>query len=175
MVSAVIVAFIAPMEAQTVEWRGLVVAPEHRCSPYDQEDYRYPQSVELQIIEALGGVYGAYTGRWFSSRRETDIEHIVARSEAHDSGLCAADRATRRRFASDVLNLALAAPDVNRREKGAKDAAEWLPPLNQCWFAARGITVRQKYGLTIDVAEARAVEGVFSGCSSVGLVVVPRR
>ncbi len=40
-----------------------------------------------------------YTGRWFANKRETDIEHIVARSEAHDSGLCAADEATRRRLA----------------------------------------------------------------------------
>ena len=57
----------------------------------------------------MGGiVYGPYTGTWFDSTSETDIEHIVARSEAHDSGLCAADEATRRRFASDLLNLTLA-------------------------------------------------------------------
>ena len=34
-----------PATAQT-SWRGLVVAPESRCSPYDADDYRYPQSVE---------------------------------------------------------------------------------------------------------------------------------
>ena len=54
-----------------------------------------------------GGVYGPYTGRWFASTSETDIEHMIARSEAHDSGLCAADLATRRRFATDLLNLGL--------------------------------------------------------------------
>ena len=54
-----------------------------------------------------GHVYGSYTGRTFASARETDIEHIVSLSEAHDSGLCAADAATRRRFASDPLNLTL--------------------------------------------------------------------
>ena len=75
-------------------WRGVVVAPESRCAPYDAEDYRYPPSVEDQIVAALGGVYGPYTGRWFSSPRETDIEHVVARAEAHDSGLCAADPGT---------------------------------------------------------------------------------
>ena len=91
-------------------WRGLTVAPEHRCSPYDQADYRYPQSVEPRIVAELGKIYGPYTGRCFSSIRQTDIEHIVARSEAHDSGLCAADPATRRRFAADLLNLTLAAP-----------------------------------------------------------------
>ena len=41
---------------------------------------------------------------------ETDIEHIVATSEAHDSGLCAADRATRKQFAQDLRNLTLAPP-----------------------------------------------------------------
>ena len=30
----------------------------------------------------------------FANKSETDIEHMVARSEAHDSGLCAADNAT---------------------------------------------------------------------------------
>ncbi len=32
--------------AQAETRRGLTVAPEHRCSPYDrQRDHRYPQSV----------------------------------------------------------------------------------------------------------------------------------
>ena len=87
-------------------------------------------------------MYGPYTGRWFASPRDTDIEHIVARSEAHDSGLCAADAARRRRFASDLLNLTLASPAVNRTQKNDKDAAEWLPALNQCWFADRVVAVR---------------------------------
>ena len=83
-------------------WRGLTVAAEYRCSPYDADDYPYSQSVEPRIVADLGGViYGPYTGRTFSSTRETDIEHIVARSEAHDSGLCAAGDATRRQFSSD--------------------------------------------------------------------------
>ena len=122
-------------------WRGLVVAPEHRCAPYDRDAYRYAQSVEAEIVAAMGGqVYGPYTGRHFPTRRHTDIEHIVAVSEAHDSGLCAAGPELRRRFASDLLNLTLAAPEVNRcagAGKCASDAAEWLPPMNKCWFAAR--------------------------------------
>ena len=74
--------------------RGLTITPENRCSTYDPDDYRYSQSVEPRIVASMGGtVYGPYTGRVFSSTRETDIEHIVARSEAHDSGLCAATSA----------------------------------------------------------------------------------
>ena len=158
----------------TTTWYGIVVASEHRCSPYDSDDYRYPQSVEDQIIADLGGVYGPYTGRWFASKRETDIEHIVARSEAHDSGLCAADAGTRRRFASDLLNLTLASPSVNRHQKIAYDAADWLPPLNRCWYAARIIEVRRAYQLTIDRREAAAIEAVLQGCDSFDLVVGER-
>lgn len=152
-------------------WRGLVVAAENRCSPYDRDDYYYPQSLEDQIIAALGGIYSPYTGEKFASKRETDIEHMVAVSEAHDSGLCAADAATKHRFASDLLNLTLAAPDLNRYVKRAHDAADWLPEWNRCWFAARVVEVRLKYDLTIDRREADALEAVLSRCSSPELVI----
>ena len=90
-------------------WRGLVVAPEYRRSPYDRGDYRYPQSIEDEIVAALGGDYGPYTGRWSASDCETDIEHMVAVSEACDSGLCATGADVRRSFATGLLNLTLAA------------------------------------------------------------------
>ena len=153
-------------------WRGLTVAPEDRCSPYDSDDYPYSQSVEKRIVEDMSGlVYGPYTGSHFEDTSQTDIEHIVARSEAHDSGLCAADAETKKRFASDLLNLTLASPEVNRHQKSGKDAAEWLPDLNQCWFADRVVQVRQEYELTIDETEAAALEAVLSGCSSVDMVI----
>ena len=154
--------------------RGLIVADEDRCSPYSSEEYSYSPTVEERIVADMGGIiYGPYTGSYFSSIRETDIEHIVARSEAHDSGLCMADEGTRKRFASDLLNLTLSSPGVNRHQKVAKDAAEWLPDLNRCWFADRVVRVRQEYGLTIDDLEVEALETLLSGCSSFEMVVVP--
>ncbi len=157
--------------ASAETWRGLVVAPENRCAPYQASDYSYPQSVEPRIIAEIGKIYGPYTGRCFSSRGETDIEHMVARSEAHDSGLCAADSETRKRFARDLLNLTLAGPRVNRYQKRDHDAAGWLPPQNKCWFAFRVIEVRRKYGLTIDRREADALDRVLSACNSAEMVV----
>ncbi len=149
-----------------------MVAPEQRCADYDADDYPYRPSVEPRIVASMGGiVYGPYTGTWFDSTSETDIEHIVARSEAHDSGLCAADEATRGRFASDLLNLTLASPSVNRHQKSDKDAAEWLPDLNQCWFANRVVEVRQEYSLSIDRRERDVLEGILSGCASTEMVV----
>ena len=151
--------------ASAETWRGLTVAPENRCSPYDKAaDYPYPQSVEQDIVRDLGAVYGPYTGTCFVSTRDSDIEHIVATSEAHDSGLCAADRAIRTRFARDLRNLTLASPQVNRRQKSGKDAGEWLPDRNRCWFAGRVLEVRRAYRLTVDRREAAALERIFSQC-----------
>jgi len=168
LVIAVVFWNTTTVAAQT--WRGLTVEPESRCSPYVAAHYGYPQSVELDIIERLGGLWSPYTGETFASRRQTDIEHILARSEAHDSGLCAADRATRQRFATDPLNLTLASPHLNREEKAAFDAAEWMPPRNRCWFTDRVIRVRLKYALTIDQSEVDALDAVLGSCESVMLV-----
>ena len=164
----------APVALPVATLRSLTIAAENRCSDYDSDDYSYPQSVEPRIVADMGDIiYSPYTGTWFDSRRETDIEHIVARSEAHDSGLCAADARTKRRFSSDLLNLTLASPSVNRHQKVAHDAAEWLPELNRCWFADRVVRVRAKYNLTIDQREADAVDVVLSGCTSFEMVVFP--
>ena len=164
-------AALAAADASGQTWKGLVVAPERRCSPYRADDYSYPQSIEASIVRELGGIYSPYTGERFASTGETDIEHMIARSEAHDSGLCAADLATRRAFARDLLNLTLASPGLNRAVKGASDAAEWMPRHNRCWFAARVVAVRQRWGLTIDAREANALDAVLSDCSTTQLDV----
>ena len=60
------------------------------------------------------------------------------------------------------VNPTLATPSLKRYQKRAHDAAEWLPELNRCWFAATVVAVRQEYGLTIDRREATALEAIFS-------------
>ena len=150
-------------------WRGIVIAEEQRCSPFTQEDYSYSQSVEDDIIARLGGIYSPYTAECFGSKTLTDIEHMVARSEAHASGLCAADDGIRSSFGRDLDNLTLASPSVNRYQKGAKDATDWLPTNNRCWFAATIVKVRLKYGLTIDSLEAAALDEVLTNCTSLEL------
>ena len=169
---AVALALATPSGVADDEYRGLTIAQENRCSYYDAADYSYPQSIEDKIVIQLDGrVYGPYTGTCFNHTGQTDIEHIVARSEAHDSGLCAADIATRRAFARDLLNLTLASPGVNRHHKRAKDIAQWTPDRNACWYVNRTLDVRRKYGLTIDRKEVQAVERVLSDCASTTMVI----
>jgi len=173
LVFAAALVFGAPAWSNTI-WRGLVVAPENRCSAYSGGDYRYSQSVEDDLVAEYGGVYSPYTGQWFASDTETDIEHMVARSEAHDSGMCSRPAAEKRAFANDLLNLTLSEPRLNRSIKSSKDAAEWLPRYNFCWFARRIVAVKVKYRLTVDRAEAEALEGVLRSCGPTALVVYQR-
>lgn len=171
-----LLAWLVPVSALAQgTWMGLTIAPENRCSPFDRDaQYPYRQSGEDKVIALMQGqIYGPYTGRYFDSKRDTDLEHIVSVSEIHDSGLCAASDEVRRQFANDVLNLTLAAPKVNRCSKGGKcgyDAGEWLPERNKCWFANRVVQVKRKYNATVDMKEARALSAVLSQCESTEMV-----
>ena len=139
---------------------------------YERGDYPYPQSVEARIVagmdrRVLRSVYGA------ALRQPLRDGHRAHGGDLRGAqhGLCATDAGTRRRFASDLLNLTLAAPAVNRHRKGGKDAGEWLLRMNRCWFAARVVAVKRRYRLTVDAREARALEGVLSRCASTAMVV----
>ena len=68
----------------------------------------------------------------------------------------------------------LASPRVNRHGKGGKDAADWVPDRNRCWFAARVLDVRRAYALTIDSREAAALERILASCESTALEPVVR-
>ncbi len=160
----------AAAQAQESVWRGLIVEPEDRCAPYERADYAYPPSrekdVQDEIGPAAGGWYGLYEARVFASGRETDVEHVVAAAEAHDSGLCGRGAEEKTAFANDLNNLTLASPDLNRREKSDRDAAEWLPPNARCWFARTVVFVKQTHRLTVDGAERDELERVLGACEA---------
>ena len=163
--------------AASTNWlAGIPIQAENRCTPYKASDYKYAQMLEAQIVPETGGrIYSPYTGETFARADEVDIEHIVARSEAHDSGLCSADTFTRLAFASDMLNLTFASPQVNREQKGDKDVADWLPDLNQCWFVNRVVAVKRRSGLSMDAREAAAARSVLEACPSVAMEIVAAR
>ena len=95
-----------------------------------------------------------------NGKADTDIEHIVALAEAHDSGLAPS---LRHALANDLDNQTVADSTVNRSQKGDKDAASWTPTNNGGWFAERVILVKRKYGLSVDTAEAEALKTLMDG------------
>ena len=159
-----------PPDAET--WRGLKVCSERPRDSYDRDGYGTGySSLEDEIIAALpspmkknGQVYTPYSCIAFDITMQgtaaTDIEHIVALAEAHDSGI-ADDR--RRDIASDLDNLTIADPMVNRSEKSDQDAGEWMPDRHGAWFAQRVIAVKREYELSVDPAERDALEMLLAG------------
>ena len=93
---------------------------------------------------------------------EVDIEHIVSFKEAVESGL---DCYRAKEFVNDELNLTVALPHVNRHQKIDKDAAEWLPEHNKCFFADRTERTKAKYGLSKDPAEQEVLDSILENCS----------
>ena len=158
--------------ADAETWRGLRVCTERLPDGYDRDAFGTGyRSLEDEIIAALpptmkedGQVYTPYSCIAFditpSGTAATDIEHIVALAEAHDSGI---DDDRRRDIASDLDNLTIADPAVNRSQKGARDAAEWMPTRHGAWFADRVIRVKLEYGLTVDTAERDALVALLAG------------
>ena len=143
---------------------GLSVEPENTCSEYNIADYPYGTTLDVIKARELGGVFSAYEDHCFGSYSDVDIDHLVARKEAHDSGLCAADAQTKLNFSNDLENIALTSPSINR-SKSARDPAGWLPEHNACWFVWQHMHIKRKYQLSIDEAEKNAIEKVLQNCA----------
>ena len=143
---------------------GLRIEPENECTDYKASLYPYGSTLDVIKSDELGGIYGAYEDECFDAYTDVDIEHLVARKEAHDSGLCAADAQVRINFANDLENIVLASPSVNR-SKSAHDPADWLPDHNDCWYVWQHLHIKRKYDMSIDEAEKNAIGEVLQNCS----------
>ncbi len=102
----------------------------------------------------------------FSSTKSTiDIDHVVALSNAWQTGAAYFDKTKRQQIANDPLNLLAVNFSLNR-QKGDGDAATWLPPLKsyRCEYVARQIAVKAKYLLWVTAAEKDAKIKILEKC-----------
>ena len=113
----------------------------------------------------LDSPYSGDTIDFDRSDSAVDIDHVVALSDAWQTGAASWAEQTMREFANDPLNL-LAVDSGLNRQKGDGDAATWLPPKKdyRCEYVARQIAVKDKYELWVKPAEADAMERVLDGC-----------
>lgn len=118
----------------------------------------------------LSGVLNdPYTGTTIGFQRgentsdDVQIDHVVALSDAWQTGAQQLDEQARRNFANDPLNLQATIGWVNQ-QKGDSDAASWLPPnaAYRCTFVSRIVDVKAAYGLWVTQAEHDAIARVLS-------------
>ena len=100
-----------------------------------------------------------------SVKSAVDIDHLVALSNAWQTGAAYFDKSIRSQIANDPLNLLAVDAKLNR-QKGDGDAATWLPPNKafRCEYVSRQISVKAKYSLWVTPPEKEAITRVLSQC-----------
>ena len=96
---------------------------------------------------------------------EVQIDHVVALSNAWQTGAFKLTLEKRTAFANDPDNLLAVKGSLNS-QKGDGDAATWLPPLKsyRCAYVTKQIVVKARYGLWVTAPEKAAMKNILAKC-----------
>lgn len=102
-----------------------------------------------------------------TSSMEVQIDHVVALSNAWQTGAFKLSLERRTAFANDPDNL-LAVQGRLNLQKGDGDAATWLPPLKsiRCAYVTKQIIVKAKYSLWVTTSEKVAMKNTLAKCNN---------
>ncbi len=123
-------------------------------------------------VVLTGILQDPYTGRRIDFTRgqrtssAVQIDHVVALNDAWQKGAQQIGAARRRMLANDPLNL-LAVDGPANSQKGAGDAATWLPhdKAFRCRYVALQTHVKGRYRLWMTRAEHDAIARILAGCT----------
>ena len=103
--------------------------------------------------------------RGVGSSMDVQIDHVVALSNAWQTGAFKLSYDKRLALANDPMNL-LAVKGRLNSQKGDGDAATWLPPRRdiRCAYVAQQIAVKAKYQLWVTSAEKAAMVALLAKC-----------
>ena len=135
-----------------------------------------------RCLVAAGSFREPYTGRLITFRRgagsskAVQVDHVVALGDAWQKGAQQLTAGQRENLANDPLNL-IAVDGPANQEKGASDAATWLPPNKafRCHYVARQVSVKAAYRLWVTSAEKDAMQRILAACPGQQTVVTTAR
>lgn len=135
----------------------------------DMTDVKVRSDKDCTVLS--GTLNDPYTGkiihftRGAGTSNAVQIDHVVALSDAWQTGAQNLDVSVRAEYYNDPLNL-LAVDGPTNEKKGDGDAATWLPPNKgyRCRYVARQIAVKAKYHLWVTRAEHDAMQRVLNSC-----------
>lgn len=127
--------------------------------------------VDEQCKVQQGTLNDPYTGEILEFRRGphssqlVQIDHVVALSNAWQTGAQQLSAEKREDLANDALNL-LAVDGSANQQKSDGDAATWLPSNKafRCTYVSRQIAVKVKYTLWVTPSEKQAMKRVLAQC-----------
>lgn len=130
---------------------------------------------DISLVEECkiqqGVLNDPYTGKVIEFVRgpttsdDVQIDHVVALSNAWQTGAQQLSFERRVKFANDPLNLLAVSGSANE-QKSDGDAATWLPSNKsfRCQYVNRQVKVKVKYELWVTPAEKLAMNRVLGGC-----------
>ncbi len=153
---------------------SLPVAAEYSIG-YDREEWGPHNS---GLCRGAVGSSDPYTG----TRIDTcNVDHVVALREAHESGGWDWPPSQKQRFSQDPANHVASRACVNQ-SKGADDIFEWsdadissssacgggyrVTEAGRCFMALTFVAVKADWGLSVDQAEADALNNTLARCGT---------
>lgn len=126
-----------------------------------------------------GTLQDPYTGKTINFVRGPDgsskvqIDHVVAISNAWQTGAQLLTASQRAQLANDPLEL-LAVDGPANQQKSDADAASWLPSNKdyRCRYVARQIAIRKKYSLWVTSPERDTMRRVLATCPDQAIPIV---
>lgn len=125
-----------------------------------------------------GTLNDPYTGKTIEFVRGPDtsdkvqIDHVVALSNAWQTGAQQITAEQRHALANDPLNL-VAVDGAANQKKSDSDAASWLPSNKsfRCQYVARQIAVKRAYELWVTTTELATMQRVLESCPRQGMPI----
>ncbi len=108
--------------------------------------------------------------RGVTTSADVQIDHLVALSNAWQTGAFKFTIEKRTALANDPLNLLAVKGKLNSQKRDA-DAATWLPPRKsyRCTYVARQLAVKYRYGLWLTAPEKEAMIRILKTCPQMSL------
>jgi hypothetical protein len=136
----------------------------------DLTSITYRAKTQNCVVES-GTLIDRYSGETINfvkgniSSMEVQIDHVVALSNAWQTGAFKLTADQRKALSNDPLNLFAVKGRLNS-QKGDGDAATWLPPLKsfRCSYVAQQIAVKAKYSLWVTAPEKAAMVSILAKC-----------
>ncbi|WP_420110657.1 HNH endonuclease family protein [Pseudactinotalea sp.] len=122
-------------------------------------------------VVVSGTLRDPYTGHIVDFRRgpdtsaEVQIDHVVALADAWRKGAAGWPSHVALAFANDPANLVPTEGAVNQ-DKGASDAATWMPPNTgfHCAYAVQQVAIKSAYGIGVTSEEVGALAETLARC-----------
>lgn len=177
--------------------RALPVANENNAG-YDRDRYfggwkdsdKDCQDTRAEVLVAESKAALSYTtsrrctvstGRWttsfdnkvHTSAKTVQIDHTVPVAEAWGSGARNWTQTRRVAFYNDIgyAGTLNAQTTLLNQQKQAKGPEDWMPPSNRCSYVSQWITVKARWGMTVDSREKAALVKIADSCPAAQLTI----